>query len=208
MLESLLLMLQQQGSALINSLEANYQHRRKPYQLALLEGRGLPVPRWLATNNPDHVREFVRSVGQAVYKPLAGGATVRLVEKRDLSKQRLAALAVAPVLFQEYIRGAAVRAYVVGRRVVAAAEIHSSEIDYRRDEAAVVPTRVSRAERAACFAAARACGMAFTGVDLIRHAAGFHILECNPSPMFATFEEKTGQDVAGPLSEFLGMPIS
>lgn len=47
----------------------------------------------LATNDPGAVRAFVREVGKAVYKPLAGGATVRLVEKGDLSKKRLAALA-------------------------------------------------------------------------------------------------------------------
>ena len=45
--------------------------------------------------------------------------------------------------------------------------------------------------------------MAFSGVDLIRTAQGFKVLECNPSPMFAVFEKKTGLDIAGPLAAFL-----
>lgn len=202
-LESILLMFQEQGATLVNSLEANRQHGCKPYQLRLLQDAGLPVPKWIATNDPKDVRGFVKQVGRCIYKPLAGGATVRMVEKADLSSERLSSLDLAPVLFQEYVEGVSVRAFVVGRRVVATAEIRSSEIDYRRDEESVEPTKLSLEERRAALAAARACGMTFTGVDLIRGCKGFHVLECNPSPMFAVFERKTGLDVGGALAELL-----
>lgn len=205
-LESMLLTCERGGARLVNTLEASRQHRCKPWQLYLLERAGLPLPRWVATNDPRAVRAFTREVGPCVYKPLAGGATVRLVEKKDLRAERLAALALAPVLFQEYFEGVSVRVYVVERQVVAAAEIRSGEIDYRRDEQKVAPTRLSPDERRAAVAAARACGMAFTGVDLIRGADGFRVLECNPSPMFAVFEQKTGLDVAGPLARLLSRP--
>jgi glutathione synthase/RimK-type ligase-like ATP-grasp enzyme len=203
LLTSMLLILEQRGARLVNGLEANGQHSRKPYQLHLLRRAGLPVPRYLATNDPQAVRRFVRTVKNAVYKPLAGGATVQRVKQEDLTDERLSALALAPVLFQELVAGTSVRVYVVGRRVVAAAEIQSSELDYRRAEGAVVPARLSPDERRAAVVAARACGMAFSGVDLIRRAGGFVVLECNPSPMFAVFEQKTGLDVAGPLAELL-----
>lgn len=188
---------------IVNTLAANAQHGRKPLQLRMLADAGLPVPRWTATNDPAEVRRFVKAVRNCVYKPLAGGATVRFVQEADLTPERLDALAMAPVLFQEYVPGVPVRAFVAGRRVVAAAEIHSAELDYRRGEDAVVPTRLSPGERAAAIAAARACAMPFTGVDLIRGPRRFAILECNPSPMFAVFEEKTGLDVAGPLAALL-----
>ncbi|MDQ1255971.1 MAG: ATP-grasp protein [Candidatus Hydrogenedentes bacterium] len=203
LLESVLLTLERRGARLVNGIEANEQHSRKPYQLNLLRERGLPVPEWLATNDPKAVRRFVRRVGRAVYKPLAGGATVREVLAEDLTDDRLAALTLAPVLFQAYVPGVSVRAYVVGRRVVAAAEIHSPELDYRRGKEEVVPARLTAEERWAVLAAARVCGMAFAGVDLIRGDAGFHILECNPSPMFAVFEDKTGLCVAEPLASLL-----
>ncbi len=203
LLTSVLLTLEGRGARLVNGLEANAQHGRKPYQLELLRTGGLPVPRFLASNDPRAVRGFVRTVRKAVYKPLAGGATVRQVEKRDLTDERLSALALAPVLFQELVEGVPVRAYVVGRRVMAAAEIHSDELDYRRDEQAVVATTLSVGERRAAVRAARVCGMAFSGVDLIRSNRAFTILECNPSPMFAVFEKKAGQDVAEPLAGLL-----
>ena len=58
-------------------------------------------------------------------------------------------------------------------------------------------------ERRAAIRAARVCGMAFSGVDLIRSDRAFTILECNPSPMFSVFEKKTGFDVAGPVADLL-----
>lgn len=203
LLESLILGLEARGVRLVNGLEANDQHSRKPFQLERLGRAGLPVPAWLATNDPAAVRRFAREFPDVVYKPLAGGATVRKVTPEDLSSERLEALRVAPVLFQEYVPGVPVRVYVVGGRAVAAAEIRSPEIDYRRAEESVEPTRLSPDERRACVTAARACGMAFAGVDLIRSDGRFVVLECNPSPMFAAFEKKTGQDVAGPLARLL-----
>jgi ribosomal protein S6--L-glutamate ligase len=128
---------------------------------------------------------------------------VRAVEKNDLSRERLAALAYAPVLFQKRIDGVSVRAYVVGRKIVAAAELHSTELDYRRGEDAVVATKLTPEERRMAVAAVRACGMRFSGVDLIRGARASYLLECNPSPMFAVFEDKTGLDVAGPFAAYL-----
>lgn len=202
-LESILLHLSSLGVPLVNPPETNAQHGRKPYQLELLRAAGVPVPRWTATNDPAAVRRFVREVGDAIYKPLGGGATVRRVEREDLSDERLSALAYAPVMFQEHVRGVSARAFVVGRRVVAAAEIHSPEVDYRRDERDVVAVRLTAEDRRAAVVAARACGMAFAGVDFIRHGKGFCVLECNPSPMFAVFERKTGLDVAGPLADYL-----
>lgn len=203
LLESLLLDWESQGVRLVNSPAANAQHSRKPLQLLLLERAEMPVPRWLASNDPAILRAFIKEVGATVYKPLAGGATVRLVEAEDLLPQRMEHLAAAPVLFQQYIEGISVRAYVVGDDVVAAAEIHSPEVDYRRDEGDVVPTRLSPEESAIATRAAAACGMPFSGVDLIRAPGKTWLLECNPSPMFAVFEDKTGLDVATPLAALL-----
>ena len=206
LLASLILTLKKRGVRIVNDLEVNAQHSRKPFQLALLMEAGLRVPRFVATNNPEIALDFVRSVKRAVYKPLGGGATVRAVTKRDLTRARLESLALAPVLFQERVDGVSVRVYVVGGKCVAAAEIHSSELDYRRKEDAVIATSLSKAEERASIDAARACAMSFAGVDLIRGAKTFHVLECNPSPMFAVFEKKTGLDVAGPLARLLIQP--
>jgi glutathione synthase/RimK-type ligase-like ATP-grasp enzyme len=202
-LNSALLTFEAEGIPVINGPWINAQHSNKPYQLALLKRAGLGVPPWIATNDPATVRKFVSTHKRVVYKPLAGGATVRAVEPADLSKERLAALQYAPVLFQKRVDGVSVRAYVVGNKVVAAAELHSTELDYRRKEDAVNATELSPEERRMAVAAAKACGMRFSGVDFIRGARKPWLLECNPSPMFAVFEDKTGFDVAGPFARFL-----
>ena len=203
LLESVLLGLEARGVRVVNPVAVNEQHSRKPRQLGMLEAAGLPVPPWIATNDPAAVRTFVRRVGRAVYKPLSGGAPVREVTAEDLTDARLESLAMAPVLFQKRVSGVSVRVYVVGRRVVGAAAIHSRELDYRLGEERVVPVTLSGEEHGAAVAAARACAMPFSGVDLIRARRGFFLLECNPSPMFAVFEEKTGFNIAQPLAQLL-----
>jgi len=202
-LTSAMLTFESQGIPVVNGPWANAQHSNKPYQLALLKHAGLRVPAWIATNDPAAVRRFVKKHGAVVYKPLSGGATVRAVEQQDLSRDRLAALQYAPVLFQKRIDGVSVRAYVAGNKVFAAAELHSTELDYRRKEDAVIATKVSAEERRMVVAAAKACNMRFSGVDFIRGARKPYLLECNPSPMFAVFEDKTGLSVAEPFARYL-----
>lgn len=203
LLESLLSFWQRQRILIVNPPDVDAQHSRKPAQLQLLSDAGLPVPRWIATNDPKAVRRFLREVKRAVYKPLAGGARVQELRRADLTAERLSGLDLAPVLFQEYVPGVPVRVYVVGARIAGAVAIHSEEIDYRGRETAVEAVRLTRDERWASLAAARACGMVFSGVDIIRSGSGFAVLECNPSPMFAGLEHATGIDVAGPLATYL-----
>lgn len=203
LVESFLLEQQAAGVPLFNAPEVNAQHHRKPYQLHLLATAGLPVPAWLATNDPDAVRDFLVESGQVIYKPLAGGALVQALCEKDLTTGRLAALTLAPVLFQVYVAGASVRVYVVDGRVVAAGDILSSHLDYRAGDAEAVATALSSEEEQLAVHATQVCGMGFSGVDLIRGEAGSVVLECNPSPMFAGFEAMTGADVAGPLAEAL-----
>lgn len=203
MLESFLLSIESRGCRLVNGLDANEQHSRKPHQLERLYTAGLPVPRWLVSNDPRAVRQFVKRVKAAIYKPLAGGAAVKLVQPDDLSERRLASLTLAPVLFQERIEGTALRVYVVGGKAIAAAELRSDAIDYRVENTPAVQTRLTAVEGLHAVHAAKACGMAFSGVDLMRGPKGCTVIECNPSPMFAVFEVQTDQDVAGPLAALL-----
>lgn len=204
MLVSLLDLYARRGIRMANAIRVNGQHGLKPYQLSLLAASDLPVPAWIATNEPDEARQFCACAGEAVYKPLAGGATVRAVGPEDLTDERLDALHAAPVLFQKRIRGLSVRVYVVGDSVAAAGAIHSEELDYRRGEDRVEPIALRPDERQMAITAARACDMRFAGVDLIRGEDGkTWVIESNPSPMFAVFERKTGLDVAGPLAAHL-----
>ncbi len=208
-LAAFVLALERAGLAFANPTATLDQHFVKLDQLAILRAAGLPVPRTLATNDPDAVRRFVAEVGgRAIVKPLAGGALCRRVEPADLAGgERTLALVGSGALFQEEAPGENVRVYVVGGRAVAAYAIESGgAIDYRGAETAIrpldpIPERLA----AACVRAAAACGMAFTGVD-VRYAgeARFAVLECNPSPMFAGIEKTTGaRPVTTALREWL-----
>ncbi|MDP2710933.1 MAG: ATP-grasp domain-containing protein [Solirubrobacteraceae bacterium] len=190
------------GATLVNAPAAAAQHFLKLEQLELLRAAGVPLPRTLATNDPEAVADLAASLdGALVYKPLAGGGLCRRVTDDDLRPQRLRALAAAPVLFQEEIPGRNIRVYVVGGRIAASYEIASDELDYRGAETSVRTAEPSDAERAACIAAAAACGMTFTGIDVRRRPDGsFALLECNPSPMFAAIERRTG---GAPVTEML-----
>jgi glutathione synthase/RimK-type ligase-like ATP-grasp enzyme len=188
--------LRRSGAVFVNPPDAMAQHFRKLEQLDALRDAGVPVPATLATNDPDSVVAFAKEhEGAVVYKPLAGGALCRRLHPGDLEPDRLDLLARSPVLFQEEVPGADIRAYVVGGSVVAGYEIGSDAVDYRGAKTTVVPTNLTGAERLACLRAASACGMALAGIDVRRRADGtFAVLECNPSPMFAAIERRTGAD--------------
>jgi glutathione synthase/RimK-type ligase-like ATP-grasp enzyme len=182
------------GATLVNPPDVATQHFLKLDQLELLRAAGVPVPRTLASNDPQAVVEFARGLdGPMVYKPLAGGGMCRRATQTDLRMPRLRALAAAPVLFQEEVAGANIRVYLVDGDAVASYEIVSEQLDYRGAETAVHVTALTDAERTSCVAAAAACGMLFTGIDLRRRPDGSHaLLECNPSPMFAAIEQHSG----------------
>jgi glutathione synthase/RimK-type ligase-like ATP-grasp enzyme len=198
--------LERGGALLVNHPSTFGQHFLKLEQLQRLRDAAVPVPRTLATNDPAAVVDFARNIGgPIVYKPIAGGALCRRATADDLLPERLRLLAGAPVLFQEEVPGRNLRVYVVAGEVVASYEIVSDELDYRGAETAVFPAPPSEEERDACLRATEACEMVFTGIDIRRRDDGtFALLECNPSPMFAAIERRTGESgVTRALGELL-----
>lgn len=203
LLESLLLDLEADGARIVNTIAANALHGVKPHQFRLIERAGAQVPPWIATNDPRTVRAFAAAQGAVIYKPLSGGARVQPLEPGDLTDERLAALGHAPVLFQRRVEGLSLRVFVIEGTMAGAAAIHSDELDYRGHEERVEAVALSKEEEADALRAAGACAMPFTGVDIIRAADRSWVLECNPSPMFAQLELRTGLDVAAPLADLL-----
>ncbi|SFR93294.1 Glutathione synthase/RimK-type ligase, ATP-grasp superfamily [Halomicrobium zhouii] len=201
---SVLTHLESRGVPVVNPVAAQSVHGLKPYQLAAFEDAEIPVPDTLATNDPDAARAFVERVGDAVYKPVGGGGHARSITPADLDSDHLDRLANAPVQFQERVAGENYRLFVVGGDVVATGHIRSEELDYRLGEhevdAAIVPSTVEDA----AVRAADVLDLHFAGVDVIADGEGeFAVLEANPSPMFAAFDERAGTDVAGHLAAFL-----
>ncbi|WP_207587018.1 ATP-grasp domain-containing protein [Halomontanus rarus] len=197
------------GVRVINPPEAMSVHRLKPWQLSTLAAAGVPVPETCSTNDPGAVRAFADRVDEVIYKPIAGGGHARPLEPSDLTDDRLSRLANSPVQFQERVDGEDVRVFVVDGEVVAAARIVSDALDYRSTDHDV--ERIDRAEldpeiEDAAIRTADCLGLPFTGVDVIDAGDRFCVLEANPSPMFATFDELAGTDVAGAFATLLAGP--
>lgn len=187
----------------VNPVRTLGLHGQKPYQLARFAAAGVPVPASCATNEPERVRSFVDDVGEAIYKPVSGGGHARAVTPADLTEERLDKLSNSPVQFQERVDGDNLRLFVLDGDLVAAGRIESEALDYRTEEHDV--TRIDpRAEiREAALSAAALLDLTFAGVDVIDAGDRFVVLEANPSPMFAAFDELAGTDVAGHLAERL-----
>ncbi len=190
------------GVPVYNSL-ASSDATRKPYQLALLEAAGLPVPATLWPNDPRALRAFADG-RRVIYKPVAGGAATRELRAEDLDEARLARLANAPVTFQELLPGTNYRVYVIDDRVVAAFRIDADTLDYRQNEKAIVAVDLDGETADVCRRATRTLGLRFNGMDLKEDVEGRpKILELNPSPMFLGFDQRAGTDVLGAFVDAL-----
>lgn len=202
LLAAVLLRWERLGTALYNSSTSNI-NITKPYQLALLQAAGLPVPITLWSNDPAAVLRFC-SEHEAIYKPVSGGAATRRVEPRDLAPERLAKLQAAPVCFQELLPGDDVRVYVIDGRVICALRIVTDAIDFRQNETRIEPLELPDEVSAQCIRAAEVLGLRYTGMDIKgdRHGV-YKILELNPSAMFLGFEQRAGVDIRGPLCDAL-----
>jgi glutathione synthase/RimK-type ligase-like ATP-grasp enzyme len=206
MLISILQRWEEDGVPIYNRLGAS-ERTRKPYQLALLARAGLPIPDTLWTNDPDAVRTFARRHGRIAYKPVAGGAATQELLEHDLDERRLAALANAPVTFQELLPGEDRRVFVVDGAIVAAHRITTAALDYRQREDQVEPVALDPDTEALCLRAAATLDLRFSGIDLKRAADGtWRLLELNPSPMFLGFDTRSGTDVLGRLARALAAP--
>jgi ribosomal protein S6--L-glutamate ligase len=110
---------------------------------------------------------------------------------------------------QEFIaeaKGADLRCFVVGGKVIAAMRRQAPKGDFRSNlhrggrARAVKPTA---AEQETAVRAARLLGLGICGVDLIRSRRGPLILEVNASPGLEGIESASGVDIAGHIVEYV-----
>lgn len=187
----------------VNPVECFHLHYLKPHQLVLLMRAGIKVPATLVTNNPDELLQFKKEHGDVVYKPVAGGATCKLLRDEDLSSERLHMLSSAPVLFQKLHAGADIRVWILNGKVLCAIEIESDALDYRGNEEALKVVDVPEHVKDMCIKAASVCNMVFSGIDVKFSNGEYVLLECNPSPMFIGFQMRSGYPIDKELARFL-----
>lgn len=193
------------GAHFVNSVSRFEVHLLKPLQTELLARAKVPVPSSLTTNDASAVLAFAGQHGDVIYKPLAGGALVRRLEAKDLTPRRLAALATAPVLFQQRIEGLEYRVTVLAGRVIAAFRLPArGVVDAREVLERARKVKVPRHVGEVCVRAAKALGLVFTSVDVrVRDDGAPFVLECNPTPSVAFYESPSRSPILRALAAHL-----
>lgn len=182
-------------------------------QLLSREGIGLPVTGFArSARDVDGVIDLVGGA-PLIIKLLEGtqGRGVVLAETRKAAESVIGAFRQldANILVQEFIReakGADLRAFVVGGRVVASMKRTAAPGEFRSNlhrGGTAEPIRLSAEERRTAVRAARAMGLAIAGVDLLQAERGPVVMEVNSSPGLQGIETATGVDVAGEIMEFI-----
>lgn len=197
------------GTATPSDAEAIARARDKLRCHQLLAAEGIGLPDTVFGDNPDDTADLLALLGPPphVIKLNEGtqGAGVMLTEKPSASRGAVETLRglYANFLVQEFIaeaKGADLRCFVVGDRVVAAMRRQAPKGEFRSNlhrGGTAKPVRITRAEAATAVRAARVLGLGVAGVDMLRSKRGPLVLEVNSSPGLEGIEAATGVDVAG-----------
>lgn len=191
-----------------NGSDAILRARDKLRTLQLLAREGIDLPTTVFGDNPDDTADLLAMLGDPPHviklNEGAQGQGVLLAEKRSAAQGMIEAFRglYANFLVQEFIReakGADLRCFVVGGKVIAAMQRQAPEGEFRANlhrGAKASPVELSADEAATAVRAARLLGLGIAGVDLLRSARGPLVVEVNSSPGLEGIEGASGIDVA------------
>lgn len=199
----------------LNESVAIGRSRDKLRSLQLLSRDGVGLPVTAFAHDSKRTDDLLDIVGGApvVIKLLEGtqGIGVVLSETHKSAKSVVEAFhgANVAILVQEFIKeseGSDIRAFVVGRSLVAAMERKGAKGDFRSNlhrggSASVI--ELTALEKATALKAARSMGLNVAGVDMLRSSHGPVVIEVNSSPGLEGIEKATGVDVANTIIRFV-----
>ncbi len=182
----------------------------KYYTSSLLAAKGFPTPRTVVAEGFDDAMAAFHEFGDAVVKPLfgAGGRGMVRISDREVAYRTFRALALARQIFyiQEFIPHGDydLRGLVVGDRVVAAMRRNASGWRHNvsqgaRPEACVLDDEAT----VLCLGASRLLGTDYAGVDLLRTARGYTVVEINSIPGWSGLQKTTEIDIAQEIADHL-----
>jgi ribosomal protein S6--L-glutamate ligase len=199
----------------LNESVAISRSRDKLRSLQLLSRRGVGLPITGFAHSPDDIDDLLQSVGGApvVIKLLEGtqGKGVVLAETHSAAESVIEAFQglKANILVQEFIKeakGADIRCFVIGGKVVASMKRQAKEGEFRSNlhqGGSATLIRITPEERATAVRAAKIMGLNVCGVDLLRSSHGPVVMEVNSSPGIEGIETATGKDIAGQIMTFI-----
>lgn len=182
-------------------------------QILAKEGIGLPVTGF--AHSTKDIEGLINIVGGAplVIKLLEGtqGIGVVLAETYQAAKSVIEAFRGldANILVQQFIKeakGADIRCFVVGDKVVASMKRQGAEGEFRSNlhrGGTAEKIKLSPEERSTAKRSAKAMGLRVAGVDMLRSDNGPVVMEINSSPGLEGIEKFTEVDVSAKIIEFL-----
>ncbi len=203
------------GTFCVNESVAISRSRDKLRSLQLLSRKGIGLPRTGFAHHPDNIQDVIKNVGGAplVIKLLEGtqGIGVVLAETNKAAESVIEAFMglKANIMVQEFIeeaKGADIRCFVVGNKVIAAMKRQAKEGEFRSNlhrGGSAQLVRLSKEERATAVNAAKVMGLNLCGVDILQSKNGPVVMEVNSSPGLEGIELATGKDVAGMIFDFI-----
>lgn len=198
-----------------NESQAISRARDKLRALQLLARNGIGLPVTGFAHSTKDIDGLLETVGgpPVVVKLTEGtqGIGVVLAETKKAAESVIMAFRQlnANILVQEYIkeaRGADLRAFVVGGRVVAAYKRQGAAGDFRSNlhrGGTAEKVRLTPEERAIAARAAKTMGLNVCGVDVVRSHHGPVVLEVNSSPGLEGIEKASGIDVGTRIIQFI-----
>lgn len=199
----------------LNESVAIGRSRDKLRSMQILSRDGVGMPKTAFAIDNSHTQDVLDIVGGApvVVKLLEGtqGIGVVLAETNKSAKSVIDAFngVDVAILVQEFVKeseGKDIRAFVVGRRIVATMERTGAKGDFRSNlhrGGTAQPLELTAEERATALKAAKAMGLNVAGVDMLRSKHGPMVMEVNSSPGLEGIEKTTGTDVAKSVIMFL-----
>lgn len=196
------------GSYCVNRSAAIIASRDKLFAHQVLAREGIPMPTTAIASSPKDTENLIGLIGTApmVVKLVTSsqGRGVVLAETRNAAECVVDAFRDlrADFLVQQFIKESAgqdVRALMVGNRIIGSMRRTASSGEFRANihrGGSAEATKLSPAERDVALRAARALGLGFAGVDLLRSVDGPKVLEVNSSPGLEGIEGATGKDIA------------
>ena len=203
------------GVYCLNESQAIARSRDKLRSLQLLCRHDIGVPPTVFTRQADHVPDCITKVDgpPVVVKLLQGtqGIGVVLAESERAAGSVIEAFHGLDqnILIQKFIKeskGSDIRAFVVGRKVVASMKRQAVAGEFRSNlhrGGHAGKFRLPVEYRKTALAAARVLGLHVAGVDLIESDEGPMVMEVNSSPGLEGIQKTTGVDVAGAIIEHL-----
>jgi RimK family alpha-L-glutamate ligase len=199
------------GMLIINPPLAIERCADKYHALALLEERGLPVPRTAVTENPEEaLKAFYELGGDIVVKPLFGS---RGVGSTRISDPEIASRVFRAVSFshgvlylQQFVpHGSSdIRAFVIGDHVLSSmnrvAETWKTNVSLG---AKPVPCKLDEELKNLAVNAAGIVGCKVAGVDILEGPEGPVIVELNSQPGWRGLQSVTKVNIADAIIEYV-----